>query len=187
MKIKSIVLFFLVLSCLSVKQNNNNEIYNIINNEIEFASSFSNNNKIIIYLNQNQYLIDFLKQVKANDFEKIKQLDLEKDVMSSYFNKSNINYVLMEAKNQKSISLKKIKLSKDQQVVTSKKITTKEFLKNASVYKIYLSKPLMSQSKNFAVISYSRGFDNSLEGGIAIYRKSKYNWERLNVLDGWIE
>ncbi|WP_375238591.1 hypothetical protein [Aurantibacter sp.] len=170
-----------------MKEKNKDEFYDIINNEIKIVS-ISENQNVNLYLNQNEYLIGFLENINQSNSDNLKKYNLDKDVVASFFNKDVIKNILDQAKSNNSINLKKIQLQSNMKISEVKeKITTSEYLKGSLEYEIYLSRPLISLNNKYAIVSFSKGFKQAMEGGIVIYENIDLNWKRIKFFDSWIE
>ena len=72
-------------------------------------------------------------------------------------------------------------------IEVKEKKTTLEYLKGSSDYEIYLSKPLISLNNKYVIVSFSKGYEQAMEGGIVIYENLNLKWKRIKVFDSWVE
>lgn len=179
--VSTIVLF---LTCSSLKRTSCANENVILNKEIEIAESFSNDNKVILVLNENGHLISFIKEfsvLKSNS-------NIKKEAFNSLFNNDTLLDFYKQLENN-NLDFNAIQMSSNTKVRNSNKKSnsTSDFLKNSSDYEVILSMPFISKNKKFAIVSFSRGFIGSKEGGISIYEKNDSTWIKIDTIDSWIE
>ncbi|WP_458626466.1 hypothetical protein [Winogradskyella sp. PC D3.3] len=154
-----------LLACSSIKQSIKKEKQIIFDLEIESHKDFTQNDKVIFHYLSNDYLIDSLN---------------DKAVISNHFSNEDTIYFLEQLENKTN---KKYSIPKNFYVKNDVEISIDEILE---VKRVNISNPIISKNAEIALIAYSYGHKNSLEGGIKIYHKIDGKWKYYDSFNLWI-
>lgn len=151
-----------------MKNNISKDEKQIIEIEFENYKNFAQNNTLVFNYISNESLKNRLN----NSAE-----------LSNYFSKRGIDSILIKLQS---------KLDKKNEFDLPKNFILKndtalDVDKTLSVKRVNISSPLIVENNEMALLAFSFGYENSLEGGIRIYYRNNGKWKYYETFDLWIE
>lgn len=195
----AITLFFISGFCSAQNKNHNESSLNeclteIISVEIKrhfVSGELPSEKKNYFWFSLNDVLTSFLKEKTKLKFHPKNRLGLSQTEWIMLFNKKEVSF-LLDQLSSKVPNFAHLKFPKN--FVISNPNEEKEKingngLRSAEYYnkpRLFLSYPIILSNKKYALIAYSAGAINSMQGGIHLYKKIDGVWTFYKKLDGWI-
>ena len=164
----SILILCSFLACAPLKHAIDKDGKEIIKLELQSYQDFGSNDKIIFNYLSNQYVID--------------QLQHAEDI-SNYFSNEEIEFMIDKLGSMKDESYK-FNLPKNYFLENELALDTNQKL---SMKRINISAPTINNDHKIALLAFSYGHKNALEGGIKIYCKINGKWTNTESFNLWVE
>lgn len=162
--ISTFTVFFL-FACSSIKQSIKIEKQKVFDLEIKSFKDFTQNDKVIFNYISNDYLKDNLNN---------------NEIISNQLSNEDTVCFLEQLENKTN---KKFNIPENFYVKNDDEISIDEVLE---IKRVNISNPIISKNGETALIAYSYGHKNSLQGGIKMYRKIDGKWIYHKSFNLWI-
>jgi len=198
-KASILILICLVINCtlfsckVSKTEDPKDQLFSIIDNEIQL---FDTNDSIFIQNQfQNQFLESFLQDLPSTDY--FNKFSAEE--MKEIFNPSEVQYLLQQLENS-NLSLEQHQENrKGKNLIPIYPLPPKpeklengtynglEIVRNFSRNKIIFSAPVITSTKEYALIYVVKGTESAMSSSINVYKNIEGRWEYYTKLYGAIE
>jgi hypothetical protein len=184
---KLYLILLVIISCNVCSQDLTQDVYSIIKAELNRNLSLYQNKKVYLKFSLDDYIIGYLTELKKDKLKRsVIKSKIDNNIFETLFNEDKINEMIYQ--NNK-IKLDSSKLNLNDVIIdnTESEDKTINNLQGLSKIKIFLSKPFFNENKDYALIAFSNGYEDSMQGGINLYKKTHDKWVFYESIDYWFE
>lgn len=123
--------------------------------------------------------------MKKNSYSAALKEKIAKDISSQILNIEKYNKLTEKLESKKYDRIRSLPKNVFYENVEN---TKNEKIIESNKFRINLSIPVFAENNKYCLIAFSNGFENSMSGGISIYKKDKEdNWIYFTSFNEWIE